>query len=111
MSWFRKKEKAPKPEAPAAAPVTPAPPSTAEVVLDELRSTVARLSEGKLGVEAINPNGHLFDQGYLDSFKSAELLLFVEQRFGVSVPEVMLVGRLSTLAALAAHVQQQRPAA
>jgi acyl carrier protein len=69
---------------------------------------VSHLSDGKLGIDAIDPKGHIFDCGYVDSFRSAELLSFIEKRFGVSIPEVQLVGALCTLDAIARHVAGKR---
>jgi acyl carrier protein len=109
MSWFRRKqpaEAAPQPPAPAAPSPTPAGPSDA--VLDSLRECVVKLSDGKLTAAAIDPTAHIFDFGYVDSFKSAELLTFVEKQYGVNIPEVQLVGALCTLEAIARHVQSKR---
>jgi acyl carrier protein len=72
-----------------------------------LRECIAQLSDGKLTASAIDPRAHLFDFGYVDSFKSAELLSFIQKRWGVDVPEIQLVGRLNTLDALARHIQTQ----
>lgn len=82
--------------------------SGAAAVLASLRECVSRLSEGKLAVEAIDPKGHIFDCGYVDSFRSAELLNFVEKQYAVSIPEVQLVGALCTLDAIARHIAGQR---
>jgi acyl carrier protein len=102
MSWFRRKQPAESPSAAAAAPGAP------DVVLDSLRECVVKLSDGKLTAAAIDPKGHIFDFGYVDSFKSAELLTFVEKQYGVSIPEVQLVGQLCTLDAIARHIQGKR---
>jgi acyl carrier protein len=105
MGLFSRKKKEPNAPAASAAvePSGPAP-TDAEAIQRELRECLARLSEGKLAADAIDPRSHLFDFGYLDSFRSAELLAFVERRFGVQVPEMQLVGKLCTVDALSRHI-------
>ena len=73
-----------------------------------LRAFFAERSRGGLRAEAIDPTLHLFDAGYVDSMNSLTLLDWIEQRYGVTVPEVDLVGNLATLRALAAYIAQQR---
>jgi acyl carrier protein len=109
MGWFsrRQPEKATAPTAAAPASSTTGVDATGQV-LASLREYVSRLSDGKLAVGAIDAKGHIFDCGYVDSFKSAELLNFVEKQFGVSIPEVELVGALCTLESIARHVAGKR---
>jgi acyl carrier protein len=52
----------------------------------------------------------VFDAGYVDSMNSLTLLDFIEERYGVEVPEVDLVGGLSTVAALAEYVARHSTA-
>jgi len=110
MGFFSRKS-APKPEEkqapPAPEPSAPAAGGSAEAILANLRAFVVKLSEGRVTAEAIDPKGHIFDYGYVDSFKSAELLAFIHKQYGVEIPEVHLVGRLNTLDALARHIQGQ----
>ncbi len=50
----------------------------------------------------------MLDAGYLDSMNSLSLLDFIEDRWGIVVPEVELVGRLATLEALVDYVNEKR---
>jgi acyl carrier protein len=70
-------------------------------IVADLREVVVRLSEGRLSPEAVDPGAHLFECGYIDSFKSAELLTHIQRRYGVEVPEVQLSARFNNLTALA----------
>jgi len=106
MGLFSKKSKEPK-VAPPAEPSGPAPTDAAGIQR-EVCQCLARLSEGKLGPDGVDPRAHMFDVGYLDSFRSVELLAFIERRFGVQVPEMQLVGKLCTVEALSSHVQASR---
>jgi len=69
-----------------------------------LRRFFVERSGGSLGADAIDATQHLFDAGYVDSMNSLTLLDFIEERYGVAIPEVDLVGGLSTLGALADYV-------
>ena len=71
-----------------------------------LRGFFVDRSGGALAADAIEPTRHIFDAGYVDSMSSLTLLEFVEERYGVVVPEVELVGRLSNLVALAKYVAE-----
>lgn len=75
-----------------------------------LRRFFAERSGGALTADAVDPTRHLFDAGYLDSMSSLTLLDFIEERYGVVVPEVELVGGLATLAALAEYVARNASA-
>lgn len=100
----------PKPEpaanADAQGRTAPPPGQTADArdVLADLEATVIQLSESKLAPGDLDPNGHMFDFGYVDSLSAVNLLGHIEERYGVSVPDVELVGRLSSLQALADHI-------
>jgi len=65
---------------------------------------IAEHSDGQLRVDEIDPDEHLYDAGYVDSQSSVALLAFIEERWGVAISEVDLVGRLSSVAALARHL-------
>jgi acyl carrier protein len=101
MSWFAKKKRD---EAPPAPREGGEAPSGVDAIAAELCGELARLSEGRLALEAIDERAHIFDHGYLDSFRSAELIVYLERRFGVRVAEVELVGRLCTVRAIAEHI-------
>jgi acyl carrier protein len=79
--------------------------SRAEVE-SSLRGFFAERSGGALTADAIDPSVHLFNAGYVDSMSSLTLLDFIEERYGVTVPEVDLVGPLCTLSGLAAYVAE-----
>ena len=56
-----------------------------------LRSHIAEQSDGVHTLETIKGDGHLFDEGYLDSLSSVSLVALIEDRYGVRVEEVELV--------------------
>jgi acyl carrier protein len=72
-----------------------------------LRRFFAERSGGALSADAIDPSVHLFNSGYLDSMSSLSLLDFIDERYGVTVPELDLVGPLCTLAGLADFVAER----
>ena len=72
---------------------------------------MAERSDGNFSADAFDASEHLFDAGYIDSMNSLSLLALIEERYGVEVPEVDLVGSLSTLAALVDHVAKKMSAA
>jgi acyl carrier protein len=75
-----------------------------------LRRFFAERSGGALAPESVDPTRHLFDAGYVDSMNSLTLLDWIEERYGVVVPEVDLVGGLGTLASLAEYVARNATA-
>jgi acyl carrier protein len=81
--------------------------SRVAAVESSLRRFFAERSGGALEPDAIDPTAHLFDAGYVDSMNSLTLLDFIEERYGVEIPEVDLVGGLSTLSALAEYVAER----
>ena len=76
----------------------------AKAIGDVLRLHIAEQSDGVHTLETIDADAHLFDQGYLDSLSSVSLVTLVEERYRVSIEEVELVGRLSSVDALAEHI-------
>jgi acyl carrier protein len=72
-----------------------------------LRRFFAERSGGALTPDAIDPSVHLFNAGYVDSMSSLTLLDFIDERYGVTVPEVDLVGGLCTLSGLAEFVAER----
>ena len=72
-----------------------------------LRRFFAERSGGALTPDAIDPSVHLFNAGYVDSMSSLSLLDFIDERYGVTVPEVDLVGGLCTLSGLAEFVAER----
>lgn len=89
---------------------TPDPSGAADgtEVVDALRADVAALSEGKLSVAEIDPEGHLFDYGYLSSLTAVMFLSNIEERFGVEIEDLELVEELTTLNAVAARIRELR---
>lgn len=110
MSWKDRLKDAfrdPEPSAPA----TPAAGAAgADAVLARLRRHVIESSDGALSPDDVDDREHLYDAGYLDSQSAASLLLLIEEEYDLEVSETDLVGRLSTLEALARHVAGVRGA-
>lgn len=77
-----------------------------EQILELLRQDLVEISEGKLAGHDIDPKGHLFDYGYLDSLTAVTFLARIEQRFGVVIEDLDLLDNLTTLDALSARLQQ-----
>jgi acyl carrier protein len=78
-------------------------------VIQALRNHVAQGSGGRLRAAEIHEQGQLFDRGYLDSFSYVEFLAFIEHEYGVRIDDSQLAGHLTTIAAMADHILQQRP--
>lgn len=76
----------------------------ADQTLQAIVSFLVEHSENKLSVGDIDPDADVFEYGYVDSLRVAMLFDFIEDRWGVVVPEVEIVGRLNTLKALAEFV-------
>ena len=76
----------------------------AEAVRADLLAWVAANGAQPRPVEELHTDVSMCDAGYIDSIRAADLLAHVQQRYGARVPEVELVGRLSTLDALIAHI-------
>jgi acyl carrier protein len=72
-----------------------------------LRRFFAERSGGALTPDSIDASVHLFNAGYVDSMSSLTLLDFIDERYGVTVSEVDLVGGLCTLAGLADYVAER----
>jgi len=115
MSWKdRLKEGLLGGEAPAEAPerprvpelrAVPRPASDDDAVLADLLAQVVALSEGELGPEAVDPDGHLLDNGYINSLSAVTFVAHIEDRYGVAIEDIELVGSLRTLRAIAQHVK------
>jgi len=93
-------------DADAAAPLGPI--ATNGSVLEELRAKLVELAEGELSADAIDPAGHMLDQGYISSLSAVTFVAHIEDRYGVRIEDIDLVGRLRSLESLAAHVQQHQ---
>ena len=77
---------------------------SADDILQAMVSYVVEISEGKLRDADIDRGVDIFDYGYVDSLTVVQLLDFIEERWGVNVPETQTVGRLNTLKALAEFI-------
>jgi acyl carrier protein len=73
-------------------------------IVQELRSRLVELAEGKLSADAIDPSRHLFDHGYVDSLSAVMLLAYIEERWGVEIEDTQLLAECSTLDAIARRI-------
>jgi len=73
-------------------------------VIEELRTRLAAISDGKFAATSIDPAVNVFDYGYVDSLSAVLFLAHVEETYGVAIDDVELVERLNTLDAIADHV-------
>jgi acyl carrier protein len=87
-----------------AQPAVPASFRNRDDVISALREDVARLSEGKLSAEEIDPSGHLFDFGYLSSLTAVVFLTQVEERYDIEIEDLALLEDLTTLDAVADRI-------
>ena len=67
----------------------------------EIVALLVEVNEGRLSPASIDPDGHLYDCGYLDSMSAAGFLAALKERFGVQLKESELVGRFDHVRALA----------
>jgi acyl carrier protein len=88
------------------------PEANPSVARDQVESSLRRFfeerSRGAVSADSIDSSLHLYEAGYIDSMNALTLLDYIEERYGVVVPEVELVGRLSTLATLIDFVVARR---
>ena len=112
MAWNRRKQQGAAQEprarrAPAElTPVTPVAPGSlghAEIV-ELLRRDLVEISGGELSVEQVDPAGHLFDFGYVDSLSAVVFLERIEQRFAVHVEDYEVVEARTSVDALARRI-------
>jgi D-alanine--poly(phosphoribitol) ligase subunit 2 len=86
-------------------------PSAAGLSHDQLvlalREELVEISDGELGLDEIDPQGHLFDFGYVDSLRAVMLLARIEERFGVEIEDMDLVENLTTVDAVAARIRER----
>jgi acyl carrier protein len=110
QSWFEAESSSPEAaeNSPAAEAKSPERASEADdTIVGELRRQVVELSNGELPEQAIDASAPLLDYGYVDSLSAVTLIHFVEERYGVSVSEIDLIGSLNSLEALARHIGSQ----
>lgn len=70
-----------------------------------LRDDLVLISEEKLTVAEIEPDGHIFDYGYVDSLSAVIFLARIEERFGTQIEDVEILDGVSTLEAIADRIK------
>lgn len=73
-------------------------------VLALLREFVAAQSDLQLSAEQVDPAASLLDEGILDSVGGVQLLVDIEETWGLAIDESELVGRLHCLDHLAGFI-------
>jgi acyl carrier protein len=84
-------------------------PAAEQALVERLVQLLVQASEGRLQADAIDPDEHLYDCGYLDSMSAAGFLAALAQQFGVRLRESQLIGQLDHVRALARHVLATAP--
>lgn len=74
----------------------------AVVLSDLVRWIVQR--DGSLEADDIDSTAGMYDAGYIDSMRAADLLVHIEDHYQVIVSERALAADLASLATLAAHI-------
>lgn len=115
MSWTSRLKKsvgstgsAPQPserQRPAVDPVDPASLSR-DAIVSLLSDDLVLISDGKLTRDEIEPGGHIFDYGYVDSLSAVVFLVRIEERFGIQIEDIELFESCSDLASIADRIQQ-----
>jgi acyl carrier protein len=79
------------------------------IIIEEIKKYI----EKNILAEAVHLDAATnLKQAGIDSFSTVEIILFIERRFGVSIPdEKLLPDNFKTLQALAATVQELMPGA
>jgi acyl carrier protein len=116
MSWTNRLKKAvsgdaePAPQAPRLAPAPAAPVDAKSLgragLVELLRRDLVEISEGKLMLDEIDASGHLFDFGYVDSLSAVVFLARIEDRFGVQIEDLALIETLTSVDAIADHIER-----
>ena len=116
MSWTSRLKKVvggdpePAPQVARLAPAIVAPVDAktldrAELV-ELLRADLVEISEGKLALDEIDANGHLFDFGYVDSLSAVVFLARIEDRFGIRIEDLALIETLTSVNAIADRIER-----
>jgi acyl carrier protein len=82
---------------------------TVDPVIRVLSEYLAGKSRSRLVAAQINPDANVWTAGYVDSLGYVEFLVFIEERYGVTISDVDIVGDLNTLRALAGSICAQSP--
>ncbi len=77
-------------------------------ILNDLRSKVAALSEGRIAASAIDPSMPMLECGYIDSLTAVMLLAHIEETWEVEIDETELLQTAPTLQGIADLVEQRR---
>jgi acyl carrier protein len=85
------------------------PAGTLAEVLAELTTQVCETMPDRREPEEIDVELHMYDAGYVTSITAADLLAYIDERYGLDISETKLIGPLQNLAALAAHIHQHAP--
>ncbi len=90
----------------------PEQPDTPAVsaIISRLREIVVQHGDGVVLAENVGSGDHLFDSGHVDSMSGIALLTFVEDHYDVLIEGFELVDSLSSLRALATHIDEQQSA-
>jgi acyl carrier protein len=94
----------------AGEPAQPDSARTAELIA-ALREVVVRNGDGEVQSEDVAADDHLLYANHMDSMAGASLLTFIEDSYGVHIEDFELVEDLSTLRALARHIEKREGAA
>ncbi len=89
-------------------PVDPVDPASVsrDAIVAMLRDDLVLISDGKLSHAEVEPDGHIFDYGYVDSLSAVVFLVRIEERFGVQIEDMELIESCSDLTSIAGRVQQ-----
>lgn len=78
-------------------------------ITDVLRKFIQMNYEIAADDESFSNDVHLFDYGYINSFGAVELMLFLEQQFGIEVSDEDMVSRsLNTINDIATFVEGRK---
>ena len=79
-------------------------PVTYETVLSDLCQWISANSDLGLSSNQLDANLHIYDCGYVDSIRAAELLAHIQTTYQLLIPEADLVGDLFSLNAIAREI-------
>ena len=65
----------------------PAPAHDLGEVVARLRAAVVELSDGTLDPDQLDPDAALLEEAVLDSVSGVQLLVFIEDKIGVNLPD------------------------
>lgn len=80
------------------------PPGSVDDILAELTAQVCATMPDPRTPEEIDVELHMYDAGYVTSITAADLLAYIDERYGLDISETKLIGPLQNLAALAAYI-------